>query len=220
MKFIFLSASILVGSLLISSCSKDDTVENQRPDLVIPTTYDGSSFETNAATELDLLNKLSALSNEMKKARVDGVIVDYATLSGILNEGNPSLKSVGSTYLISKIDGPSNWLDQVMKASGNTFLPGEPSENGGTFGGYLFDENGIDLEEYIIKGMNGAVLYNHANDLLSGPFDATTTDKVIAIFGADPSFANSTDATLHTNPDRYWAGSTWNGLDACLYKGH
>ena len=156
MKHIFLSASILVGSLLISSCSKDDTVENQRPDLVIPTTYDGSSFETNAATELDLLNKLSALSNEMKKARVDGVIVDYATLSGILNEGNPSLKSVGSTYLISKIDGPSNWLDQVMKASGNTFLPGEPSENGGTFGGYLFDENGIDLEEYIIKGMNCA----------------------------------------------------------------
>lgn len=208
MKNIFLSASILLGTLLISSCSKDDLVTNPRPDLQIPTVYDGSSFEKNAATELGLLDKLTALSNEMKKARVNGVVVDYAILSGLLNEGNPSLKSIGSSYSMSKIDGVGNLLDQTAKASGGTYVPGEASENGGIFGGYLFDENGIDLEEFIVKGMNGSVLYKHATDLLEGTIDVTTSDKVIAIFGAHPSFANSSDKTKHDYPDKFIAGYT------------
>lgn len=205
MKHLLLSASVLAGTLLMSSCSKDDIEKEPRPDLVIPTAYDGSAFETNAAAELDLLTKLTAISNEMKKGRTNGTTVDYSALTAILNDGTPSLKSAGSTYYFSKIDGAGNWLDQLTKASGGTYTPGEPTGEGGTFGGYLFDENGVELEQLVEKGMFGAVLYKHANDLLSGTIDATTADKVLAIFGAHPSFPNSNDGTKHTNPDRFIA---------------
>lgn len=207
MKHILLSASVMFGTLLLSSCNKDDIVGEVRPELKIPEVYDGSAFEKNAADELGLLSKLGAISSAMKPGR-EGKLVDYSTLSAILNDGTPSLKSVGSTYYLSKIDGAGNWLDELAKASGGTYVPGDSIGEGGTFGGYLFDENGVELEQLVEKGMFGAVLYKHANDLLSGKINAATADKVLAIFGAHPSFPNSNDKDLHANPDKFIANYT------------
>lgn len=213
MKNILLSASVVFGALLLSSCSKDDIVTDPLPDLVIPETYDSTAFSTNAVAELDLLGRLTAISNEMKKGRNNGTIVEYSVLSALLNEGTPSLKSVGSPYYLSKIDGAGGWLEELAKASGGTYTPGEPTGEGGTFGPedgtkYLFDENGVELEQLVEKGMFGAVLYKHANDLLNGTIDATTADKVLAIFGAHPSFPNSNDGSKHANPDKFIANYT------------
>lgn len=210
MKNILLSASVMLGTLLVSSCSKDDIVKDPKIDLVIPTTYDGSAFATNAEAELNLLTKLTAISNEMKKGRVNGVEVELSALTAIFNDGTPSLKTTSSTYYSAIIE---NLLSELSKASGGTYEPGEPTGDGGTFGPegsnrYLFDENGVELEQLVEKGMYGAVLYNHASTLLSGTIDATTADKVLAIFGAHPSFPNSNDGTKHANPDKFIANYT------------
>jgi hypothetical protein len=47
------------------------------------------------------------------------------------------------------------------------------------------------LEQLVEKGQFGATHYNHAVSLLSGTITPATVDKLIAIFGATPSFSNS-----------------------------
>jgi len=182
----------------IVSCKKDD---GDRPDLVIPEVYDGTAFTTNAATELLVRKQLTDISKEAQRGRVNGTTLEYATLTALLNAGSPSLKAVGTNYYMTKMDGIGGWLDEMAKASGGTYTPGPPTGNGGTFGGYLFDENGLEIEQVMEKGMFGAVLLNHAVKLMSGPIDATTADKVLAIFGSNPSFPNSNNAAKHDFPD-------------------
>jgi hypothetical protein len=102
---------------------------------------------------------------------------------------------------MNKLDGTGGWLDQLAKASGGTFTPGVTTGEGGTYGAYLFDENGLEMEQVMEKGMFGAVLYKHAVDLLNTPLTPETSDKVLAIFGSNPSFPNSNNASKHPKPD-------------------
>jgi hypothetical protein len=193
-KTLLFSVSMLA---VLASCKKDD----ERPSLVIPDTYDGSAFTTNAVTELRVRTQLANITAEAQKGRVNGTVLEYTTLSSLLNVGTPSLKQVGTTYYMTKMDGPEGWLDEMAKASGGTYTPGTPTGQGGTFGGYLFDENGLEIEQVMEKGMFGAVLLNHAVSLLNGPIDASTADKVLAIFGSNPSFPNSSNGSKHEFPD-------------------
>lgn len=197
MRHKILTLSALSLATFFTACDK----EASRPDLVIPEVYDGSSFEANAATELNVREQLRLITAEAYKGRTPGTVVDYATLSGLLNAGSPSLKAVGSTYYLTKMDGVNGWLDELAKASGGTFTPGVTTGSGGTYGAYLFDENGLELEQVMEKGMFGAVLYKHAVDVMNGPITSATSDKVLAIFGSNPSFPNSNNASKHPKPD-------------------
>lgn len=193
MKKYFWMLSLISAPVLWSSCDKDEP-EN-RPDLVIPTVYDGTNFTTNAATELAVRAQLAALTKEMQKGRTPGTILDFGVLNGLYTAGSPSLQAVVSTFYGAKLSGTGGWLDELAKASGNTFTPSAtPSGNGGTYGAYLFEENGLELEQVIEKGQFGATLYKHAVDLLNAKIDVTTADKVLAIYGSNPSFPNTNTA--------------------------
>ena len=198
---------LLALTLLAFSCKEKETVKAQ---LQIPAAYDGAGFSTNAATQLAVRQQLAAITDEAKKGRVNGVKLTKTTLDNLFTIGSPSLKSVNTTYFAGKLEGSGGWLDELAKASGGTYTPSATvAGNGGTFGtgsgSYLFDENGLEMEQIIEKGQFGSVLYKHATDLVSAPLTPATADQLVAVFGANPKFPSSSDAVKHPDPDRQMA---------------
>ena len=184
-------------ALLLSACD----LFNPGP-LDVPANYDGSQFDTNAAEELALASQLNALTNEMKKGRTAGYTFSDGQLAAFFN-ATPSLADLSTASYRARVD---LFLAEMKAASGGEFDPAKaPDGNGGTYGGYLFDETGLELEQMVEKGLFGALLYYRAFQLLEGELDETTTDRVLALFGAYPTFRNSDNTTLHSDADRFMA---------------
>lgn len=189
--------ALLVAVATFTACKDQD-----KTPLEIPAAYDGAAFETNAAPQLDVLARFTNLINEAKKGRTTGQLVSLDSLKYWYSTGNPSLLNLTSAYYSGKTN---DWVAELALASGNTYTPGAPTGNGGAYGGYLFDENGLELEQMLDKGHYGALLYKHFNDLATGAVTEATVDQMLAIFGANPTFPNSYQANLHANPDKFSA---------------
>jgi hypothetical protein len=186
--------------LLCAACG-DKNVEP----LVVPTTYVSTDFAANTTQQDAVRNQLEALVNEVKKGRTAGTVLNFQTLQDLYQTGTPSLQAITTTYFAGRLNGAGNWLDEVAKASGTTYAPGAPISQGGTFGGYLFDENGFEIEQMIDKGLFGAALYNHAVQLMKGDITPATVDQLVRIYGAHPDFPNTPTATKAANPDKFMA---------------
>lgn len=193
---------LLLPALLI--CMLSACGEKEKAPLAIPVAYDGSAFVENTSTETALIGQLAALVKEAKKGRT-GELLDYNTLSQLFTAGNPSLQSICTPYYASRLNGPNQWLSEMAKASGNTYTPGTPTGNGGTFGAYLFDENGLEMEQMTEKGLFGAALYHYAITLMQAPMTPATADQLLLIFGAHPDFPNTPTAAKAAHPDRVMA---------------
>lgn len=102
MNFNKIVASVIVGGLLFASCKKDEPEEYN--ELQIPSSYDGQNFETNASSQLELVQKLGDLSSAMKVGRTDGNNVDKADLDNIFTDGNPSLADKVTAYYKNRIE--------------------------------------------------------------------------------------------------------------------
>ncbi|MBV6442108.1 MAG: hypothetical protein DYG98_01825 [Haliscomenobacteraceae bacterium CHB4] len=188
-----LFAVLFVVSVFTACDDKDKTP------LDIPSAYDGTAFETNAATQIGVLSRFTSLVNEAKKGRATGQTVSLDSLNYWYTAGNPTLQSLTSVYYSGKTP---EWTAQLALASGNTYTPGVPTGNGGAYSGYLFDANGLELEQLLDKGHYGALLFHHFNELTSGTITEATVDQMLAIFGANPTFPNSYQANLHAQPDK------------------
>lgn len=182
---------------------EDKDIATPTPTLVVPATYDSTTFKANTTTEKAVLTQLTNLVTEIKKGRVSGVTLDYAVLNNLYTTGIPSLKDLNTPYYNGKIYGADAWLNELTKASGNTYTPSDViTGQGGYFGKYLFEENGLEMEQVIEKGLFGSVLYNYLIKLITAPIDATTSDKILAILGANPSLPNSPNkSATNTMPD-------------------
>ena len=178
---------------VFSSCKKDDTI----PALIIPSAYDNATFVANATAQTNVVNQLNALTTEAKKGRISTNQLSKSNLDNLFTTGNPSLANVITPYFKGKLEGTNGWFDEIAKASNNAYVLGAPTAGaqGGVYGtgssAYLFDENGLEMEQLIEKGQFGATLYKHATDLTDGNITLATADQLLAIFGATPSFANS-----------------------------
>ena len=181
-------ASFMLLAISFTSCTDDG-----RPVLSVPTNYDGTTFTSNVATQNALINQLTALTDEAKKGRSASNTVSRSALETIFNTGTPALAGEITPYFKSRLEGNGNWFDELAKASGKTWTPQAPQigAEGGAYGGYLFDENGLEIEQLVEKGQFNATLYQHATKLLSGPQSLQTVDQLLAIYGATPNFANS-----------------------------
>ena len=188
-------------ALVLASCSEDEP----KAPLVVPDTYDGAAFTTNTITQTAVLTALTNITNEAKKGRTPGTVVQLSALQSLYTTGSPSLKTVSTTYFAGKMEGTGGFMDELAKASGGTYTPGTPTGQGGTYGPYLFDENGLEYEQLVEKGQFGAVLYKHATDLLAGTLTAATVDQLVAIFGANPTFPNTNNAAKTPTPDKFMA---------------
>lgn len=195
-----LSILFILSLQVFSSCKKNDPI----PALVIPATYDNTNFVANATPQINIVNQLNALTTEAKKGRIFANKLSKSNLDNLFVTGNPSLASIITPYFKGKLEGTDGWFDEITKASNNTYILGAPTvgAQGGVYGtgsnAYLFDENGLEMEQLIEKGQFGATLYKHATDLISGNITPATADQLLAIFGATPSFANSGSSVVAT----------------------
>jgi hypothetical protein len=183
--FLSRTVQLTLCAAVLFSCADDS-----REPLDIPSAYDGSTFEANASAEIALVNQLTALTDEAKKGRA-GAIVSASALENLYTTGTPGLKSASTAYFAARMEGTSGIMNQLALSSGGTYSPGAPSGNGGVWAGYLFDENGLELEQLLEKGNFGAVLFNHALSVRNSTLTPATADRLLAVFGARPAFSNS-----------------------------
>lgn len=194
------SLSLVLFAVLFSACDEKD-----KSPLQLPEAYDGSTFSANTANQNAVRSQLETLVSEIKKGRTAGFVLDQANLTQLFNAGDPSLQSICTPYYSDRLQGAGNWLDELAKASGNTYTPAAPTGQGGTFGGYLFEEHGLELEQMVEKGLFGAAMYHHAVSLMSGALTPATADQLLCIFGAHPDFPNTPTAANAANPDKFMA---------------
>ena len=194
------SLSLVLFVVLFSACEEKD-----KSPLQIPATYDGSTFSANTANQNAVRSQMETLVSEIKKGRTAGFVLDQANLTQLFNAGDPSLQSICTPYYSDRLQGAGNWLDELAKASGNTYTPAAPTGQGGVFGGYLFEENGLELEQMVEKGLFGAAMYHHAVSLMQGALTPATADQLLCLFGAHPDFPNTPTAANTANPDKFMA---------------
>jgi hypothetical protein len=168
-----------------------------------PDAYPGGAFAANAADDLALRARFTAFLKPMRDAAADLALVPRAAdLEALFEAGTPSLRSLTSAYYAPKIE---TWLAAFEAAAGKTWMPAEPPPaTGGKFGADIYTRDGVDIRQAIEKGMFGATFYNQALALMKGPVSAATVDRLVALYGAHPSFPMNDNAMMTDNPD-VWA---------------
>lgn len=189
-------------AVLFSACTKDET---PAPTFEVPANYDSANFRSDVATANSLRIQLNTLVNEAKRGRIVTNTVLATTLEQLYTTSNPSLRDATTVYYNGLLSGTSGFFAELALASGNAYTPGTPTGNGGVYGGYLFDENGLELEQLIEKGLFGALNYYQAHLLLQGTVSQAVLNQVLALYGAHPDFANTPTAANATNPDVFMA---------------
>lgn len=197
MKKIFLSTAIV--ALFFSACKKDDVV--LKPEIPMPADYISENYASNAATQIALRLRMTAVASKAKTVRTAGVSVTRQELLDLYTAGSPAVQSVITTYYNTALTGSNGYFQIIEDASaGGTYVPGEPQGQGGFFEGRVFDEFGIEPDEVIDKGMYAAVLYNYATTLMTPSIQPDDVDRIVALFGANPTFPNSGSSNV-AQPD-------------------
>ncbi|MFN3560519.1 MAG: hypothetical protein ACK4XY_04215 [Chloroherpetonaceae bacterium] len=203
----------LCGFILVffASCKEDDKVTTPPPpDLQIPSVYDSTGYTANVATESQVSSELAALTSRMQVGRHMDSTVTLAALQNLYN--GTTLRTVTGASYQSKIDVA---LTELARASGKGVRyawENAPTGDGGVIpstvggrAGYLFDENVLELEQVVEKGLFAAAMYNHAVSLISaGNITEATIHKLVEIYGAKPGFGNN-ERNSDPNRDRFSA---------------
>ncbi len=170
--------------------------------LALPASYDASAFESNAATERDVIVRFDAFLQPMKDAELSPAVKPTSSeLAALFDAGSPSLRSLTTSYYQSRVDG---WLTSFEAAAGNGWQPAEPpAANGGIYEKWIFDERGTDLRQAIEKGMFAATHYARARAIADSEPGPAAIDRVLVLFGAHPSFPQDDKHPDH--PDRFSA---------------
>ncbi len=184
-------ALFIAGATLFAVGCKDDSSPSSSPK--IPSSYSSDDYIVNTADERNLYDELNALVAELEALESSSVAVPVGDLTAfwegtsMKNQVNPAFEVVVDNYLL-----------EAAEASGNQYdsLTGE----GGVLAGRLFNEHGVEPLEMVEKGLFGALFYNRAIELATTYNEADLCDKLIALYGAHPIFANTSNHP--ENPDR------------------
>ncbi len=193
--------------IALASCKKK---EDEKPTLTLPGTYNYAGFEANTTDNRRVAKDLVNMTNYIKKGRVNTFSLEVDTLNKYFtNSGTePSLSGLCTPYYRNLIQ---TYFQEIVAASGNTWAPNATNETGGVFGtgssAYLFDENGVEMEQLIEKGLFGAVNFKNVVDgfLNHGLHNSDKTqaeaaiDKAFVHFGAATNFPNGKPVTGETN---------------------
>lgn len=198
----FHSILFLAVALIFTSCEKDDEVVVP---LTIPTSYDATTFTANTTAEYELRANFTALINEVKKGRVANTTVSATKLNELFNAGTNSVSKYAPITVKNQIATLFTELEKASKGAAYQF-GGLPSANGdgGVNGGYLFDETGLELEQIVEKAYFNSVFYNKVVELAASP-SSVNLDKILALYGANPTFPNTPTASKTPQPDIWMA---------------
>jgi hypothetical protein len=166
-----------------------------------PSTYESPTFETNAAQELGIRKAFDDFLAPMRTVEtqiVDGgtpTAITKAQLDALYGAGTPSVKATTTPYFQAKVEA---WLQAYETAVANgTYSPDAPDGGGtgGRLGGYIFDPTGLDLHQAIESGTYSAAFYADGVSVIgTGSITTGTIDRLVAAFGAHPSFPNNPEA--------------------------
>lgn len=221
------------------ACGDDDALVRQRLDggadgaagdggdaaacaITFPTDYVSPAFESNASVELALRQAFDALVAPMiaaESAQPDGgayPVVTKVKLDGLWQGGNPSIKSITTSYYQTRISGWLGAYEAATDAGAFDLATDSPPPSGGYYGRYVYDGSMLDLRQAIEKGTYAAGFYNHAIAIVSGAnLTEASIDRLVAAWGAHPTFQNNhqptsgaTDATKDVNAAGYAAQRT------------
>jgi hypothetical protein len=187
------------------ACKKDET-STENKSLVIPSAYDSTNFIWNLGDLISFRQNFDAMVNEAKKGRVSGQTVSGVAIQNAFQAGDLSIAAVTNSVFSGKLFGSNNdgWFNKIEQVSGKTYHVDSANNTGGTFGGYLFDENGFEPEQIIEKGLFGAALANYAQTLLKSP-GLAEVDQALYVLGFTTHFVNSSDAKHGSAADKYLA---------------
>lgn len=168
--------------------------------------YSSPNFEQNAAAEIAIGSDLLSLASYFSGLRPTSTgEMRGTTLSGVEAVLAP-LREVSSASFLDLVD--TYYKSQLVDAAnGGDFHPDSSATFNGSGGGftrtgskrYFYYKDGTETQQIIEKGFYMATMYNQLNVALSN-ISASTADKVIALIGATPAFANSASASV--SPDR------------------
>jgi hypothetical protein len=198
-----LSALVLVASAGLPGCGDDDAPAHDDDDAgvsacnaQIPSAWDGSDFDTNAAIELALRGRLQALNERMTQAEAETELPAQTRsedLLALFDDGDPSLRDAMTSAYASVSD---HIFDLFVAAVGVTLDPEvtwaptpAASDTGGRLCGpsacWIMSAGGADLRQVFEKGAYQAVMYNRAQQLAAGTVTPATIDRIAALFGAN-----------------------------------
>ena len=212
-------ASCVAGLLTAIACGKDEATVRERFDgsaggttdgaavdgstcgLVPPATYESPTFETNAAQELglrktfdDLLAPMNAVEAQLE-AGIAPTPITKAQLDSLYAAGFPSVKATSTTYYQGRVSSFIDAYGAAIADGAYVVAPPDGGDKGGVLGRYVFDGTGVDLHQAIEKGTYTAAFYNQVISLLSNPpLTVGTIDRLVAAYGAHPSFPNNPNA--------------------------
>lgn len=193
-------AVLLAALFLLVSCTDEGT--DGDPESDVPATYSFIDYPANADSVLYLHRNLELMVAGMEEGN-DGSDVNAAILQEIWtdDEYGPSLSDITTEFYRGQVDTMLLQLDLASRGVRLDTFPIQP--NGGPYWGYLFDEHGADLSQFIEKGLYQAAFYNRASQLLGGQFVLPQeVDRAFALYGAEPNFPNNSDDRF---PARYAA---------------
>lgn len=171
--------------------------------ITVPATYEAPDYATNAGVELAARQAFDAFLKPMKDfetGSLDGgapPAVTATELAAKFSAGTPSVRGITSVYYQGRVNG---WINDYEPASaGGAYTPSDPppmqggklANNAGT-SVWVFNPRGIDLRQAIEKGLFNAAFYAHALEITKPGAEITpaTIDRLVAAFGAHPSFQN------------------------------
>ena len=162
--------------------------------------YDSVGFQNATLREYRLRSEFAAMVGLLKTARSKSVILSQSDINAALapfkSEIAPGFRDQLSKYAL-----------ELAEASGSEYTdppPSGPIDQGGVFGGYLFNEVGLEMEQMIDKGLYATLFYHQA---VTGTRQVPTKDvlhQLLALYGSSPRFPNSDRAAVA--PDQFVAG--------------
>ena len=200
---------IILSIAILPACTKDvevtPTPAPPTSNLVIPLAYDSSNYPTAIAFVSSIRANLDALVTEVKKGRIIGQKLSATALKASFRNDALNIEGITTTYYVGQLTQANGWFDKAEKASGNVYRPDSASIVGGTYGGYLFDENGFEPEQMIEKGLFGAALSNKVIELITNSPTVDKVDQALHIIGGTPHFKSSNAAKHASAADKYLA---------------
>ncbi|MDX2127539.1 MAG: hypothetical protein SFU91_00715 [Chloroherpetonaceae bacterium] len=209
----FLSQAIMLlfVTMFLSSCKEETGVT---PELEIPAVYDSTGYSASVTAESSVRTQLATLTSAMQVGRNMDSTVTESRLLGLWN--GTTLRSVTASGFTSVVE---NSIRELAASSGKAArLPWENAPASGSTGGviptsnapnfktgYLYDENVLEHEQIVEKGLFFGAMYQHALSVMAATtLTKSSIDRLIEIFGAKPGF-RSNEKNSDPQRDRFSA---------------
>jgi hypothetical protein len=215
MKLVRFLGAVAAGAGILFACGEDEGRVRPRGDggaldgssegggctLDVPSVYDSPGYETNASRELGLRKSFEdflapfASAEAALDAGTTPTATTKAQLEALYAAGNPSVQASTAEAFQSKV--AASIAAYAAALVDGAYAPQTPDagEKGGSLGPYIFDGTGLDLRQAIEKGTLSAAFYRQAVEIAAAsPMTVGTIDRLVAIYGAHPSFPNNPNA--------------------------